>query len=45
MHVVNPDYVHLFIKFPPKYSESYISMIIKEGSSREFITEFPSLKE
>ncbi|HJH28724.1 MAG TPA: hypothetical protein C5S51_03395 [Methanosarcinaceae archaeon] len=26
---VNSDYAHLFIKYPPKYSVSYISKMIK----------------
>ena len=25
---VNPDYVHIFLKYPPKYSVSYISKMI-----------------
>jgi REP-associated tyrosine transposase len=31
---VNPDHVHLFIKYPPKYSVSYISKMLKGRSSR-----------
>ena len=39
---INPDQVHLFIKYSPKYSVSYISKMI---SSRVLRKEFPHLKE
>ena len=42
---VNPDHVHIFIKYPPKYSVSYISKMIKGRSSRVLRKEFPHLKE
>lgn len=42
---VNPDYVALFIKCPPKYSVSYLSNMIKRRSSRELKKEFSLLKE
>jgi putative transposase len=42
---VNPDHVHLFIKYPPKYSVSYISKMIKGRSSRVLRKEFAHLKE
>ncbi|MEA3293471.1 MAG: IS200/IS605 family transposase [Euryarchaeota archaeon] len=42
---VNPDHVHLFIKYPPKYSVSYISKMIKGRSSRVLRKEFVYLKE
>ena len=42
---VNPDHVHLFIKYPPKYSVNYISKMIKGRSSRLLRKEFPHLKE
>lgn len=42
---VNPDHVHLFIKYPPKHSVSYIAKIIKGKSSRILRKEFPQLKE
>ena len=42
---VNPGYVHLFIKNPPKYSVSYISKMIKGISSKVLGKEFPHLKE
>jgi len=42
---VNSDHVHLFIKYPPKYSASYISKMIKGISSRVLRKEFPCLKE
>ena len=32
---VNVDHVHLFVKYPPKYSVSYISKRIKGRSERE----------
>jgi len=31
---VNPDHVHLFMKYPPKYSVSFIAKRIKGKSSR-----------
>jgi len=42
---VNPDHVHLFIKYLSKYSVSYISKMIKGRSSRVLRKEFPHLKE
>ncbi|MBC2745816.1 MAG: IS200/IS605 family transposase [ANME-2 cluster archaeon] len=42
---INPDHVHLFIKYPPKYSASYILKMIKGRSSRVLREEFPHLKE
>ena len=42
---VNPDHAHLFIKYPPKYSVSYISKMIKGRSSRMHRKDFPHLKE
>ena len=42
---VNPDHVHLFIKYSPKYSVSYISKMVKGRSSRVLGKEFPYLKE
>ena len=42
---VNPDHVHLFIKYSPKYSVSYILKMIKGRSSRVLRKEFPHLKE
>ena len=42
---VNPDHVHLFIKYPPKYSVSFIAKKIKGITSRVLRKEFPHLKE
>ena len=42
---VNPDHVHLFRKYPPKYSVSYISKMVKGKSSRILRKEFSQLKE
>ncbi|MEA1870143.1 MAG: IS200/IS605 family transposase [Euryarchaeota archaeon] len=42
---VNSDHVHLFVKYPPKYSVSYIAKRIKGRSSRELRKAFPHLKE
>jgi len=42
---VNPDHVHLFLKYPPKYSVSFIAKNIKGKSSRVLRKEFPHLKE
>ncbi|MHC1567856.1 MAG: transposase [Candidatus Syntropharchaeia archaeon] len=41
------DHVHLFIKYPPKYSVSYIAKKVKEGgrSSRILRQRLPHLKE
>lgn len=41
---VNPDHVHLFIKYPPKYSISYLAKIVKSKSSRILRKEFPELR-
>jgi putative transposase len=30
---VNPDHVHLFIQFPPKYSVSFIAKMLKGRTS------------
>ena len=42
---VNVDHVHLFVKYPPKYSVSYIAKRIKGRSSRELRKAFPHLEE
>ena len=42
---VNPDHVHIFFKYPPKYSLSYIAKKIKGVSSRILRKEFPHLQE
>ena len=42
---VNPDHVHLFMKYPPKYSVSFIAKRIKGKISRILRKEFPHLKE
>ncbi len=42
---VNSDHVHLFVKYPPKYSVSYIAKRIKGRSSRELRKAFPHLME
>jgi putative transposase len=42
---VNPGHLHLFIKYPSKYSVSYISKMIKGRSSRVLRKEFAHLKE
>ena len=42
---VNVDHVHLFVKYPPKYSVSYIAKRIKGRRSRELRKAFPHLKE
>ena len=43
---VNVDHVHLFVKYPPKYSVSYIAKRIKgrRGRSRELRKVFSHLK-
>jgi len=42
---VNPDHVHIFFKYPPKYSLSFIAKKLKGRSSRILRKEFPHLKE
>ena len=42
---VNVDHVHLFVKYPLKYSVSCIAKRIKGGSSKELRKAFPHLKE
>jgi putative transposase len=42
---VNSDHVHLFIKYPPKYSVSFIAKRIKGRSSKVLRKEFPHLKD
>jgi putative transposase len=42
---VNPDHVHIFFQYPPKYSLSFIAKMIKGRSSRILRQEFPHLKE
>lgn len=42
---VNPDQVHIFFKYPPKHSLSYIAKRIKGSTSRILRKEFPHLKE
>ena len=43
--IVNPGYVHLFIKYPYKYSVSFTSKMIKGRSSRVLRKNFSHLKE
>ena len=42
---MNVDHVHLFIKYPPKYSVSWIAKRIKGKSSKLIRDRFPQLKE
>jgi putative transposase len=42
---MNVDHVHLFIKYPPKYSVSWIAKRIKGRSSKLLRDRFPQLKE
>jgi len=42
---VSVDHVHLFIKYPPKYSVSWIAKRIKGWSSKLLRDQFPRLKE
>ena len=42
---VNVDHIHLFIKYPPKYSVSWIAKRIKGRSSKLLRDRFPQLKE
>jgi len=42
---VNPDHVHIFFRYLPKYSLSYIAKKLKRVSSKRLRDEFPHLKE
>ncbi len=42
---VNPDHVHIFYKYHPKYSVSYIAKSIKGSSSKVLRKEFAHLIE
>ena len=42
---VNPDHVHIFFKYPPKYSLSFIAKRLKGRTRRILRKEFPHLKE
>lgn len=42
---VNPDHVHIFFRYPPKYSLSYIAKKLKGVSSKRLRDEFPHLKK
>ena len=42
---VSVDHVHIFIKYPPKYSVSWIAKRIKGRSSKLLRDQFPRLKE
>lgn len=41
---VNTDHVHIFFKYPPNYSVSYIAQRIKGVSSKKLRDRFPHLK-
>ncbi len=41
---INIDHVHLFIKYPPKLSVSYIAQQIKRKSSKRLREKFPELR-
>ena len=42
---MNVDHVHLFIKYPPKYSVSWIAKRLKGRSSKLLRDQFPQLRE
>lgn len=42
---VNGDHVHIFYRYPPRYSLSYISQKIKGITSRRLRQRFPWLKD
>ena len=42
---VNPEHVHIFLVYPPKYSPSYVAMRLKWISSYLLRQEFPELNE
>jgi len=41
---VNIDHVHILVQYPPRYSHSYMSNLIKGGSSFLIRNNFPCLK-
>ncbi len=43
--VVNPDHVHIFFRYPLKYSLSYIAKNIKGVSRKRLREAFPHLRE
>ncbi len=42
---VNPDHVHIFFRYPPKYSLSYIAKRLKGKTSKILRDQFLHLKE
>lgn len=42
---VGPEHVHIFFKYPPKYSLSNIAMKIKGKSSKAIRAKFPELRK
>lgn len=42
---VNPDHVHIFFKYPTKYSPSFIAKSLKGRTRRILRKEFPHFKE
>ncbi len=42
---VAPDHVHLFVRYPPRYSPSQLAEKIKSNTSRELRRKFPHLKQ
>ena len=42
---VNEDHVHIFMRYPPKLSLSYMAMKLKSRSSTLLRREFPELKK
>lgn len=42
---VAPDHVHIFLRYPPKRSLSFIAKRIKGGSSKHLRDKFPELKQ
>ncbi len=42
---VNPDHVHIFFRYPPKYSLSYIARRIKGRTSKILRDKYPDLKK
>jgi len=42
---VMPDYIHLFINCPPRYSPSYLANYFKRKSARLVLKKFPELRK
>ncbi len=42
---IMPDYIHIFVNCPPRYSPSYLANYFKGKSARLVLKKFPELKK